>query len=86
MIPPNIARPTMNIVAVATVKTRLRKRYGGRTGSATRRSTATNTLRSTAPTTASVMMVGELQAYWVPPQVTASSTDPTPPTRSAVPR
>ena len=86
MIPPNIARPTMNIVAVATVNTRFRKRYGGSTGSATRRSTAMNAPRSTDPTTASVMIVGELQAYWVPPQVTARSTEPTPPTRSAVPR
>ena len=34
MMPPNIARPTMNMIAVATVNTRLRNRYGGRTGSA----------------------------------------------------
>ncbi|CAM5625684.1 hypothetical protein SGLAM104S_10479 [Streptomyces glaucescens] len=47
-----MAKPTTKLITAASVKVRIRNSPSGSTGSAARRSTATNATASTAPSTA----------------------------------
>jgi hypothetical protein len=58
---PNSANPTISPIPLVTVNTRLPNRRGGSTGSAARRSTATNTTSSTIEAQISETMNGEPQ-------------------------
>ena len=75
-MPPNIARPTISMIAVETAKTRFSEQVQRqhRLGCAPldpdeRAEQDADDARATR--------IGEPHAYWVPPQVTASRSEPT---------
>ena len=59
---PNRAKPTTRPIALVTLKTRSRNRWGGSTGSAARRSTSTKLTMRTTASTPSPMICGDPQA------------------------
>ncbi len=63
-----MAKPTMKLMTAARVKVRMPNSFSGSTGSAARRSTATNATASSTPSRASPMIWGEPQAQVVPPR------------------
>ena len=85
MIDPNITRPSTKPAELASANVAERNSPNGRIGSVTRASWSTNATPSTAPATNSPMIVGEPQAYELPPQLSASSSALTPATSSPAP-
>ena len=79
-------KPTISPSRLDTVKTRPRKSASGITGSAARRSTATNSATAASAPTPSPTIVGDVHGYCVPPQVVSSTTHTTAADSSAVPR
>ncbi len=63
-----MAKPMTKLMTAESVKVRTRNSLSGRTGSAARRSTATNAPASTTPSTMSPMICGEPQPQVVPPR------------------
>ena len=86
MIAPNIAMPMVAPMALETLKTLERKSVSGMIGSGARRSCQTKATSSTTPAMPSAKIVGEPQAYSVPPQVVSRISAPTPPLSSVAPR
>ncbi len=68
-----MAKPTMKLMTAARVKVRMRNSFSGSTGSAARRSTATNAPARTTPSTASPMICAEPQGQVVPPREATST-------------
>jgi hypothetical protein len=83
---PNKAKPTMKPTALVTTKIRFLKSCSGRIGSAARRSTRTNAIRSRGPMIASATLCGESQAHVVPPRLVKRMIAERPPARSDAPR
>ncbi len=79
MMAPNIAMPMVAPMALATLKTLERKSVSGMIGSAARRSCQTKAISSSTPAMPSAKIVGEPQAYSVPPQVVSRISAATPP-------
>ena len=86
VIAPSMAKPTMNARMTEIVNTDERNSRSGRIGSAARDSASTNSPRLTAETTNSPTMVGESQAYWVPPHETARVRQPAPAATHTAPK
>jgi hypothetical protein len=64
-----MAKPDTKAMPPARLKLRFRYTRSGMMGSADRRSTMMNAIRAATVSTASPMIWGENQSYWVPPQV-----------------
>ena len=86
MIAPNIAIPIMKLIPVTSRNVPESKSVSGMIGSAARRSCQMNATSIPAPPTASPMISGESQAYWLPPHVVMRISAPTPPARRPAPR
>ncbi len=61
-VAPNMAKPTMKLIAETTAKVRFANRWRGSTGSAARRSTSAQTTVRTTPRTPSPMIWEDPQA------------------------
>jgi hypothetical protein len=83
---PNSTTPMTKPSPLLTLNTRLRNSRSGTTGSGVRRSASTNPPSSTAAATPSAMIVGDAQAYRVPPQLVTSSMQVTASASRAAPR
>ena len=68
VIEPIIAKPTMKLSTEHTLNTRLRNSRIGKMGSAVRISTSTKITRAATDAANKPMMIGDPQAYCVPPQ------------------
>ena len=86
VIQPSSAKPTMKLSTALTLNTFRRNSRSGRIGSAARLSAATKQPRKTTPPTTRPMMVGEPQAYWVPPQLVARISPADPSEMNTMPR
>ena len=86
MIAPNMANPTRNSRPVATENTGSLHSRSGMIGSTARPSWITNSPRRMAPPTASPMMTGDPQGYWVPPHTVTSRSAVALPMTSEAPR
>src|SRR3990172_5025970 len=83
---PNIAMPVIKPMELQTLKMRSPKRRIGSSGSLTRSSCGTKLAHRRAPAVSNPTIVGEPQAYSLPPQVSARSVLLAAPTMSAAPR
>ena len=73
VIAPNIARPSRKLMLLASEKLRFLNTCIGRIGSTALFSTQMNAATDAIASAISDMIVGEPQAYWLPPQVVTST-------------
>ncbi len=76
----------MKLITADRVKVRTRNSFSDSTGSAARRSTATNATISTAPSTARPMICHEAQGQVLPPREATSTRQVATEAMSRVPR
>ena len=75
MSAPSIAKPSRKLIPVAREKLRLRNTCSGSTGSAARVWMNRNAAVAAMASRPRPTIIGDPQAYWVPPQVVSRTSD-----------